>query len=70
MSLATRRLRAFGFELSPLLQSTRRPPIGFLPARSRHSAIGRTSQTCHDRQNPISSARASSASPDARADPA
>eukprot|EP00969_Alexandrium_andersonii_P228873 10108398-Alexandrium_andersonii.AAC.1 len=42
MSLATCRQRTFGFASSPLLWPTRRPPIGFLPARSRHSAIGQT----------------------------
>eukprot|EP00969_Alexandrium_andersonii_P250610 11076375-Alexandrium_andersonii.AAC.1 len=58
MSLATYRLRTLGVVESPLSWSAHLPPMGFSPARERHSEIGRTSQTPQGSMNRISSERA------------
>eukprot|EP00969_Alexandrium_andersonii_P015921 696959-Alexandrium_andersonii.AAC.1 len=44
--------------------------MGRLPARARHPETGRTSHTCQDPMNRISSARADSTSPGSKTAPA
>eukprot|EP00969_Alexandrium_andersonii_P157821 6974998-Alexandrium_andersonii.AAC.1 len=51
-----------GRRRTPLLWSTPFPPMGLLPARAKHSEIGRTPHACQDSMNRASSARAAATS--------